>query len=331
MTGDPRFGGRREGDPVVEGRGDLVADAGDCGRAGDDGEVADDAVDGANVADDDRAKPPSPTPRVGAGYDRIRRRLGRATGLFLCLDFDGTLAPIAEEPDAPAMTPANREALERLAGNPAVSVAVVSGRELADVRRRVDVEGLDYAGNHGLELSIDGEESIHPVAARRLPTLRRIRDELEAQLSPIPGVELEDKRLSLTVHVRQADPPDADLALERTTRVVRSLGGDDFRLADGKSIAEILPAIPAGKDHAVRVLRTGGRRDALPMFVGDDTSDEAAFKEVTTDGIAVHVGDDETAADYRVDDPAAVAEFLRWLDEVVARDAGRDERTGRGR
>lgn len=253
-------------------------------------------------------------PHVEAGKDLIRSRLAHADGLFLCLDFDGTLAPIESDPDTPALTPENRAAIAALRDQPGVSVAVVSGRGLDDLVERVDLPGLDYAGNHGLELAVDGERTVHPIAAKRLPKLRRIRAELATRLAPIPGCELEDKRLSLSVHVRGATPADADLACRRTANVVETLGGDEFRLETGKSVLEVLPAVPVGKDHAVRVLRMGSRADALPVFVGDDTSDEAAFEEVCTDGVAVHVGPGrDTTAEFRVDGPDDVAAFLRWL------------------
>lgn len=256
---------------------------------------------------------------VKAGLERIRERLARTGGLFVCLDFDGTLAPIAADPAVPEMTPANRRALESLVDRPGISVAIVSGRALADVRTRVDVDGLNYAGNHGLELDADGERAVHPAAAERLPTLHRIRDELAARLAPLPGCELEDKRLSLTVHFRRTDPADAARAYTRTTNAVRTLGDGNFRLQTGKSVVEVLPAIPVGKDNAVRQLRTEAARDALAVYVGDDTSDEAAFEEIAPEGVGVHVGDETTAADYRVDGPGGVARLLRWLNRETRR------------
>lgn len=258
------------------------------------------------------------TPPIETGQERIRDRLAATDGLFVCLDFDGTLAPIEADPDAPQVTPENRAAVASLADRRNVDVAVVSGRALEDVRRRVDVAGLDYAGNHGLELAVDGERVVHPVAAKREPALERIREKLGTRLAPLAGCEIEDKRLTLTVHVRRADPADAALARRRTAAVVDAFGGGGFRLEPGKSIVEVRPDIPVGKDHAVRLLRTSGRTDFLPVFVGDDASDEAAFEEVRHDGVTVHVGPGhETAAEFRVDGPDGVATFLWWLARAV--------------
>jgi len=93
---------------------------------------------------------------------RIERQLGAAPGLLVALDFDGTLAPIEDDPDAPEITQANRHAVEALADHPDTLVAVVSGRQLADLRPRVAVDGVRYVGNHGLEYTVDGERMVHP-------------------------------------------------------------------------------------------------------------------------------------------------------------------------
>lgn len=253
-------------------------------------------------------------PRVEYGCEHIRERLADSDHVLVCLDFDGTLAPISDDPDAPELTAANRETLESLTGRDDVSLAVISGRSLADVRSRVDVDGLDYSGNHGLELLVDDEHSTHPLAAARLPTLRRVRDQLETRLGPLDGVALEDKRLTLTVHTRLASPADAELARRRTEAVVEAIGENDLRIETGKGVLELLPDIPTGKDLAVRLLRKAAPVDVCPVYLGDDTADEAAFQEVADDGISIHVGNGaETAADYRVDGPDDVARFLHWL------------------
>lgn len=254
------------------------------------------------------------------GDPRVRERLERAHRLLICLDFDGTLAPIAADPDEPELTAANRRALEALTERESVDIAIVSGRALADVRSRVPVDGLDYAGNHGIELQVAGETSVHPLAAAKLPTLRRVRDELTPRLAPLAGCELEDKRLTLTVHTRNASAADAALARRRTETVVSAVAGDDLRIETGKRVLELLPAIPTGKDLAVRLLRESATGDPLVVYVGDDTADEAAFRAASPDGMSVHVGDGyDTMADYRLPDPSGVARFLRWLAELRSR------------
>jgi trehalose 6-phosphate phosphatase len=259
--------------------------------------------------------PESGPPHVDRGLRRIQSLLAERPSLLCCLDFDGTLAPIADDPAVPELTEANRAALSSLAATDRVDVAVVSGRSLADVRTRVDVPGVDYAGNHGLELDIDGEESTHPLAAARLPTVRRVRDELAPRLAPLTGCTLEDKRLTLTVHTRGASQADATLARKRTRTVVDAVAGDDLHVSSGKRVLELRPAFPSGKDLAVRLLEEHAGDDTLVVAVGDDTTDEAAFRAVAPDGVSVHVGDGaDTAADYRVDGPAGVANVLRWLE-----------------
>lgn len=272
--------------------------------------------DGSEVETEPTEAAPSDArpPRVCQAQTDVRQRLRQARRLLVCLDFDGTLAHIADDRDAPEPTPANRQALADLVTRDDVDIAVVSGRALDDVRSRVGIDAIDYAGNHGLELLVDGERSTHPLAAARLPALRRVRDELESRLAPLDGCEVEDKRLTLTIHTRLATPADAALARKRTQTVVDAVAGDDIRIEPGKQVLELLPAIPTGKDLAVRLLRAT-THDALPVYVGDDTADEAAFRAVAPEGVSIHVGDGvDTDADYRLDGPTDVAAFLQWLD-----------------
>lgn len=253
-------------------------------------------------------------PRVELGQQHIREALEETSRLLLCLDFDGTLAPITSDPDDAAATQPNREVLESLAERDDIVVAIVSGRALDDVRSRVDVDSVHFSGNHGLELVVDGDRSTHPDAERCLPTLTRVRDELEPRLAPLDGCWVEDKRLTLTVHTRLATPEDTALARARTNMVVGALGGNAVRIEEGKRVLELLPDVPTGKGRAVRRVRERVGEDALPVYVGDDTADEDAFRELADDGIGIHVGEGiETAADYRVEDPTAVAPMLRWL------------------
>lgn len=227
----------------------------------------------------------------------------------LCLDFDGTLAPIRADPDRVHPRSGVRRTLRRLVGLSKLSVAVVSGRQLADVRRRVAVEGVTYVGNHGLEVAMDGERVVHPGAAAAEPRIERLRERLTARLSSVPGCFVEDKRLSLTVHYREATAERA----EEVRDVVRgTVEGDACEVTAGKEILEVRPAVEWGKGDAVDLLRSAGSGDPFVLYVGDDETDEHAFRALE-EGVGVRVGRGPTAADYRLEGPADVLGLLRWL------------------
>lgn len=241
----------------------------------------------------------------------IRERVASATGLLFCTDFDGTLAGIETDPDAPALGADNRAALKRLRDHDRVRVAVISGRELADLRERVGIEGIDYAGNHGLELHREGETTIHPVAKRRRRDLDEIVAAIEERLADTDCF-VENKSVSATVHYRTAPEREGEVH-DIVESAVERVAQDEFELSTGKNIVELTPAVAWDKGDALSLLaeeRTGW----LPMYIGDDTTDEAAFRVLSGTGIGVHVGDDaETTADYRIENPEAVTRFLDWL------------------
>jgi trehalose 6-phosphate phosphatase len=252
-------------------------------------------------------------PLIGNWLSDIDDRIARTDGLLCCLDFDGTLAEIAADPEAVELLPACRDAIHDLDERSDTTVAVISGRALSDVRERVGIEGLWYAGNHGLEIYHDGETVVHPVAEKRRSTVQTVCSEVADRLADEPGCWIEEKGVTATVHYRNAadDRGDHVEAVVRST--VQSVG-DGLVLTDAKEAVEVRPSIDWGKGDAVEVFRERIGEGYLPMYVGDDATDESAFDAVDDDGIGVHVGDGRgTAATYRVPDPTGVGTFLEWL------------------
>ncbi|MFB6140397.1 MAG: trehalose-phosphatase [Halosimplex sp.] len=252
--------------------------------------------------------------------EAVAERVAEAPGVVCCLDFDGTLAPIVDDPDAAAMPDPVRERVTDLADCAAVDLAVVSGRELADLRERVGVDGVAYAGNHGLELRYDGREVVNPRAERRRDAVDRVCESLEGRLAHVPGVEVENKSLTATVHVRRV--PDGRVAeVDRTVRdTVEEVmaTGPALEIRDGKAIREIRPAVDWDKGRAVERLVDEAPDDWLPLYVGDDTTDEDAFGALRdADGrLGVLVGERETAADYRLEDVRDVPDLLDLIAEA---------------
>jgi trehalose 6-phosphate phosphatase len=221
----------------------------------------------------------------------------------LVFDVDGVLAPIVARPELAAVPKATKEALGRLASRYRL-VACVSGRAGDDARRLVGVEGIEVVGNHGLELDPRAEELAAAIA--------RFRDAV--------GLPVEDKRLSLSYHFREAaDETAATARLEEVAEQARSAGLDPRW---GRKVLEIRPPVPADKGTAVRTLleRSGAAR---ALYAGDDTTDLDAFAGMTGAGlehaVRVAVASDEgpaalrEAADLVVESPDELARLLETL------------------
>lgn len=246
--------------------------------------------------------------------DEISRRLaGREPVVFL--DYDGTLTRIVAEPEDATLSEATRAIIERLAR--LCTVAVMSGRDLDDVRAMVDIDGIHYAGSHGFDILTPDGESIQR-GRGYLPSLDAAEEELTRQLAGLAGARVERKRFAIAVHHRQVDEADVP-AVEAAVDEVTS-GHGDLRKTGGKRIFELRPDIEWHKGAALRfLLETLGldHGGVVPMYLGDDITDEDAFRAIADDGLGLVVrGEDDrrpTAADYAFVDTDEVRVFLGEL------------------
>jgi len=246
-----------------------------------------------------------------------RRRSGR---MLVALDFDGTLSPIVPRPGDAALLDGIETSLRRLASRPDTVVAIVSGRGLADVRERVGLDRLYYAGNHGFEIEGPGIDRVHPAAARARPALESCMDGVGRALADESGTEVEDKRWTLSVHYRMADREGAE---ERVRAAVREhCDRPGLRVTEGKKIFEIRPDVDWHKGRATAfLLDTVAEGEAKPLpavFIGDDRTDEDAFEVVRERGGGIVVGDPppaETRAIAWLRGPAEVADMIRAMAE----------------
>ncbi|MFQ5882906.1 MAG: trehalose-phosphatase [Candidatus Methylomirabilales bacterium] len=246
--------------------------------------------------------------------------------IALLLDFDGTLTPIASRPDLPLLAASPRKILKGLSQGAGVVVGIISGRNLRDLRRRVGLQGIYYAGNHGLELQGPGLRFIHPGAAAARPVLLRIAEELGERLCGVAGVLVENKRFSLSLHLRQLPPSRRSQVQGLFTRTVRPyLKWGEIRVTRGKLVLEVRPAVDWDKGRAVHLIREQVERGRPPhklflCYLGDDETDEAAFRALAEDDVAVFVGKPKraSAASYYLRDPREVEDFLTRLRRLRA-------------
>lgn len=229
----------------------------------------------------------------------------RPADVALFLDFDGTLVDIAERPEAVLVDPALPGQLRRLRERLGGAVAIVTGRALAAVDGFLPGIGLDICGLHGLERRV-GDAVSRPEPSAEL---RRGIEALRDRLAAAPLALIEDKGVGVAVHWRLA--PEAEPLARAAIGDLAARLGPAYRLQDGKAVCELLPA-GAGKGGAVRTLmREPPYRGRIPVFVGDDRTDEHGFAAVADlGGIGVKVGEGETAAPRRV---ASSARFRDWL------------------
>jgi trehalose-phosphatase len=248
----------------------------------------------------------------------VDERIQTAGRVALFLDFDGTLTPIVDDPAAAHLSVGVRDTLRRIAGQDSVVTAVISGRAVEDVYVRIRLDGVIYGGNHGLEIFGRGLRFVEPEADARRGQLRRLTEAVAEELGHIAGVLVEDKGLTTSIHFRQAGERDVP-AIENAVRSIVAAAGNLFRVTTGRKVFEIVPRTGWHKGAAAQwILAHLNDSELLPIYLGDDNSDEDAFA-VLADGVTVRVGGPPaTCARYRVPGPAEVYQFLLWLESRVA-------------
>jgi trehalose-phosphatase len=240
------------------------------------------------------------------------------TVFVLLLDFDGTLAEFNPDPAAPELTPERHQLLIRISQHPGVSLGIVSGRRLDDLRRRTRLpDSVYHAGLHGLEIEIDGERTSHPDLPCAIERLDGLAGALRRLLDEFPDAFIEDKGASVAVHARRVSEDRRERVFARAdVLAVPWIAKNHVRRLEGNAVVEYLPNIQGHKGEATKWIiadvETKLQRPAWVAYLGDDITDEDAFNVITL-GIGVLIGLRPTAASYKLDGIADVDRFLRWL------------------
>ena len=253
------------------------------------------------------------TSMIPSALEHVQEIARRGDRLAVFLDYDGTLTRIVSHPEDAWLSDSMRQTLRSLAAR--VPVAILSGRDLDDVRGRVHVDGIVYAGSHGFDIAGAGGLR-RELGAAYLPVLDAAETELREALDEIPGAQLERKHFSVAAHYRNVNENEAfkvALAVDAVTAKHREL-----RRMDGKKVYELLPDIDWNKGKAVLwLLETLGleRRNVLPIYIGDDRTDEDAFRAIEKRGVAILVSEQPqiTAASYWLNNPEEVELFLQKI------------------
>lgn len=246
-------------------------------------------------------------------WKHVRDEIRRARTLFLFFDYDGTLTPIVSRPELALCPSEVGNHLERLRELPGVSLAIISGRSLQDLRQKVGVSGIFYVGNHGLEVEYpDGSHKKMILSPAKKRELKRITQNLKAPFEEISGIIFEEKGPILAVHYRNVSQRYHTVILRTVEKELQQWKGR-WKVASGKRVSEIQPDVDFSKGKAVReLLRTFPSPGPLQIYLGDDQTDEDAFRVLKGQGISVFIGPAKgpSEADYFLKDPGEVDEFL---------------------
>jgi alpha,alpha-trehalase len=250
---------------------------------------------------------------IPSALDYTQEIADHSDRLAVFLDYDGTLTPIVSHPQDAWLADSMRQALRELANS--VPTAILSGRDLHDVRRRVEIDGIVYAGSHGFDIAGAGGLR-RQFGSAYLSVLDAAETELREALDEILGAQLERKHFSVAAHYRNVHASEAF----RVALAVDAVAAKhhELRRIDGKKVYELLPRIEWDKGKAVMwLLETLGLEQSgvLPVYIGDDCTDEDAFRALKRSGIGILVGDElqPTSATYLLKDPSEVERFLRTL------------------
>jgi alpha,alpha-trehalose-phosphate synthase [UDP-forming]/trehalose-phosphatase len=253
------------------------------------------------------------------GLKEALARVAASDRLLVALDFDGTLAPLEDEPMNARALPSAAAAVAALAALPDTPVAFVSGRSMHDLREiaeHADDDQIFLAGSHGAEFWVPGEGLLQTDDEENGPALRdELRDRMTAEVGGLDGVWVEPKTFGFGIHTRVASPEDAQTARSAADRLVQDRA-PHWRRRTGHNIVEY-SFRHEGKDSAIAALRERTGATAV-LFAGDDVTDEDALASLGPDDLGIRVGDGETAASVRVGSIQDLAAALSLLARMRA-------------
>lgn len=251
---------------------------------------------------------------IPSGLDRFAEIANQLKNnrVAVFLDYDGTLTPIVDDPDTALLPDDMKEVMVELAG--LVPVAVISGRDRLDVQKKVGLSNIYYAGSHGFDIAGPDQDETNPDRVREfLPYLDQAEEKIRNRIATIDGAWVERKKFSIAVHYRSVEEKDID----RVKMAVDAAAGKHpaLKQSGGKKIFELQPGMDWNKGKALLWLLDKldlDNSDVVPLYIGDDETDEHAFAVLENRGIGVAVMEQprDTKARYRLSSPGDVRTFL---------------------
>lgn len=276
------------------------------------------------MEDGDSVRPTQLMPVSMQDFDEyLRDYISPNDKVALLLDYDGTLAPIAEHPDLAVIPTETKKVLERLANVSTVNIAIISGRGLDNVKEMVGVSNITYAGNHGLEiLHPDGTRFVHPVPSEYESQLRNLLQALQERCCH-DGAWIENKGVIFTYHYREVPNDKRNELVTEAKAIFQKFG---FKPSEAKCAIEARPPVKWDKGRAsIYILRSLYGLDwqdgVRVLFAGDDNTDEDAMRALKGMAVSFRVtasSSIRTQANRRLPDTDSVAMMLKWVERQMA-------------
>ena len=248
---------------------------------------------------------------------KICCRIKKAKRVFLFLDYDGTLTPIRKKPSLAKISSGTRKLLSELSKKKWIKVFIISGRSIKNLRGLIRLKSIYYVGNHGFEAEGSRLHYVHPEGRRCVPVMKELQEALRKNIA-IKGVVFDDKKYTLSVHYRMVK----EGAVQELKKIFRKTISNfnkksRIKVAHGKKVFEIRPSVAWDKGKAVKKL-IKNKKNILPIMIGDDITDEDAFRELKARGISILVAlrKKKSYAKYRLLSTDGVREFLKIVLEA---------------
>lgn len=252
-------------------------------------------------------------------FDKINKIEESLSSKFvlLLLDYDGTLTPIVETPKDAVISTETKELLQDLSRSRDCALSIISGRSLEDIKNAVGIKDIIYAGNHGLEIEGPKIKFESRVSPKLKLAIHNVVEDMRERLSNIKGVLIEDKVLTASIHYRLVDKKDIPVLEKIISEVISPYAAHDkIKIDSGKKVYEIKPSVKWDKGKVIlwlmvrQQIATEGKK-VLPVYIGDDVTDEDAFKALKNKGLTIFVGEPSSSnAEYYLKNTEEVTKFL---------------------
>ncbi len=249
---------------------------------------------------------------------QISDRMNKADEIYLFLDYDGTLVSFKNRPQDVVTSEEVKTIITHLLQNQKFTIIIVTGRTLYEIKQLLDIDGLSFAALHGLQIKLSNGMNYNWKPMNNLrKILKNIKKFAEKKFQNEKGIILEDKEFTLALHYRMLNKEKIKDVVERFIEIVKVKDTNNkLDILHGSKVVEVRPA-GWNKGKALELISSNRiSKNVLPIYIGDDTTDEDAFSYINNQGITIFVSNDtnrSTTAQYWLKDPDDVLKFLKSL------------------